>query len=199
MASLTCLRCGEEAVIVPFWFMVSNRGTFDCRNCQTLHFLEVEANDNHFFIIYDRYTMRFPLEFYDSGETPIISKLRSSSACKNTGFDDVFSGPWVIYPRKRYYSKDDIKQIWGNSLGACHLCNRKWKIEERGLKGWHIDHIIPNAGGGNTENIKNMKVACAKCNLKKGRGYTETVLRVSIRNFLGTYFQWKSSVRLKIF
>ena len=54
---------------------------------------------------------------------------------------------------------------------------------QRGRKGWHVDHVIPNGGGGReTEMLDNFGVACAGCNLRKGRGYTNRSIKEAIRN-----------------
>ncbi|MCC7404315.1 MAG: HNH endonuclease [Bdellovibrionales bacterium] len=197
MAPLICLRCGESAVAVPFLFVLTNRDTFSCRRCEAQHFLQVEADGVQLAIIYDRYTLRYPLEFYSDCELPAIAKLRSSDPYKEKDIiDESFSGPWITYPRKKSYSASEVQKIWLNSKGKCHLCNRKWAAGERSRSGWHIDHIVPHAGGGNTEIIVNLKVACAKCNLKKGRGYTDKKLMMSIRDFIETYQSWTSQMKV---
>lgn len=195
---LLCLRCGQGAVIIPFLFALTKRDTFSCQNCQTEHYLEVRQSESRILITYDRYTLKYPLDDYGPNEIPIVAKLHSSFPYKEKEDGESFSGPWVIYPRKKSYTKNEVEQIWIKSSCKCHLCGKSWKLEERSQAGWHIDHIIPHVGGGNTEHIGNLRVACSKCNLAKGRGYTQSDLKISIRNFLEMYSLWSTKPPIKI-
>lgn len=50
-----------------------------------------------------------------------------------------------------------LRVIQGNLCGYCS-CE---------LESYHVDHILPLAGGG-TNNIRNLVIACPACNLKAG-------------------------------
>lgn len=48
-----------------------------------------------------------------------------------------------------------------------------------------MDHLIPHTGGGaDTETLENMKVACSRCNLKKGKGYSEAAIRLGLKELV---------------
>jgi 5-methylcytosine-specific restriction endonuclease McrA len=99
--------------------------------------------------------------------------------------DETFAGPIVVYPRKRRFSRFEVEAIWRASKGRCHICKQRWPIAARGPRGWHIDHVIPHIGGGReVEELWNLRVACAKCNLKKGKGYTKAVISLGLRHLV---------------
>jgi len=52
--------------------------------------------------------------------------------------------------------------VYERDGGRCHICGKK--VPE---KGWHLDHIIPLARGGE-HSYRNVAVACPRCNLAKG-------------------------------
>lgn len=54
--------------------------------------------------------------------------------------------------------KDVRDQVWDKTSGHCAYCGLVLKS-----KGWHVDHVIPVAGGG-PDDICNFMPACAKCN-----------------------------------
>ena len=98
--------------------------------------------------------------------------------------DETLCGPIVVYKRKRF-SLAEVRTIWKRSCHRCHLCGKVWKLSQRGRYGWHIDHVIPNIGGGHkTEEMSNFRVACATCNLRKGRGYTSKIIRQALEQIL---------------
>lgn len=79
----------------------------------------------------------------------------------------------------------EVEKIWRASNGRCHICKRKWNLDQRSKYGWHIDHVIPHIGGGqDVEKLSNMRVACSACNLKKGKGYLESNIRKSINQLV---------------
>jgi len=166
------------------------RDTLSCRACETEHFLSVRRDGNLFDVRYHRYTLRYPLEYYDSGMEPPVVELRTDAASSGTEAQETFSGPIKIYARKSRFTQTEVRAIWQVTRGACHICRYTWRVEERGRRGWHIDHVIPHIGGGaDTEQLQNFRVACAKCNLRKGRGYTKTQVQLGIRRLLIEQFQ----------
>lgn len=124
--------------------------------------------------------MRYPLDEYDPGQDVFEVRL-GVSGDREGAVSDTFSGPIMIYPRKARFTKTEVLEIWRESGKKCHICNKSWALDERSRSGWHIDHVIPHIGGGaDTEKLTNLRVACATCNLKKGRGYTESRIKLSI-------------------
>jgi len=51
-------------------------------------------------------------------------------------------------------------QVWKRDKGRCVLCGSKENI--------HYDHDLPFSKGGSSITAKNIRILCAKCNLKKG-------------------------------
>jgi len=183
---LPCLRCGRLEVHVALLHVVTADGrlTIPCRFCETVHYLRVLDKTWGFDICYQRYTNRYPLENYDESD-PFVIKCRVLGDLPHAAPDDGFSGPVAIYPRKKHYESREVQAIWAATKGRCHLCGRAWRRSQRGRRGWHIDHVIPHVGGGpEVEKLPNFRVACARCNLKKGRGYTEATIRTWIRNLI---------------
>jgi 5-methylcytosine-specific restriction endonuclease McrA len=133
--------------------------------------------------IYDRDTRRYPSDYYDETPTVIVKLAKVSlNSLENDDTPYPSHGPIIVYRRKRF-SSHDIRTIWLQSCRQCHLCGKQWKLKERARNGWHVDHVIPNNGGGkDTEMMANFLVACARCNLKKGRGYTPRMIRDALRS-----------------
>ncbi len=177
---LPCLRCGCLTVSITPLFFLLGRGTstFICRSCAAQHYLSVTRRRDGFDVCFQRYTRRYPLEYYDDGELPPIV---TSNACRHSAGesnDDRFAGPIVVYPRKKSFSRSEVESIWRATKGRCHICRQCWPLDRRGKRGWHIDHVIPHIGGGReVEKLPNFRVACARCNLKKGKGFTEASIR----------------------
>jgi len=64
----------------------------------------------------------------------------------------------------RHISSEVRQKVWKRDGGKCVLCGSD--------KNLHFDHEIPfSLGGGNTE--QNIRILCAKCNLKKSNKITE--------------------------
>jgi 5-methylcytosine-specific restriction endonuclease McrA len=182
--TLPCLRCGLAGVpIAPLFLLLGNRtSTPFCRFCGVPHYLSVALESDSFVFCYQRYTLRYPLDHYDDGDAPPLVRYNAAKHASDESNGDTFSGPIVVYPRKRRFSRSEVNTIWKATRGRCHICNRHWPIAARGPHGWHIDHVIPHIGGGrDTEELSNFRVACARCNLKKGKGYTEARIRLSLR------------------
>jgi len=185
---LPCLRCGEQSVPIPSHFLRidGNGSTWTCRArpCEAEHFLSVNRQGEKFMIAYQRYTLRYPLEFYDEGITPQNVRLHVREP-EGQLIEGGYAGPVVVYPRKKRFSLTEIKSIWEASGGRCHICKRRWQIAQRGVRGWHIDHVIPHIGGGReTEHVANLRVACAICNLKKGKGVTNASILLGLRDLV---------------
>jgi len=183
---LPCLRCGELAVLVPFLFAVGGRSTLNCWGCETVHYLRVTGSGSRFEVCYQRYTLRHPLSFYDGDDPPVVwLNVEGESG----GEPDCFAGPVVIHPR-RTRTSEEVRAIWRATNGMCHICRkRKWRLNQRGKKGWHIDHVIPHIGGGSdVEEVANLRVACWKCNLKKGRGYVDAQVRLGLQQLIARFY-----------
>ena len=177
---LPCLRCGRLTVpITPLLFLVGRgASTFICRSCDAQHYLSVTPQRDAFAVCFQRYTLRHPLEYYDEGELPPIVTLHTGGHSAAGSNDDMIAGPIVVYPRKKRFSRSEVEAIWRSSKGRCHICSQRWPLDRRGARGWHIDHVIPHIGGGRkVEKLPNFRVACARCNLKKGKGFTEASIR----------------------
>jgi hypothetical protein len=187
MVAFPCLRCGRPGVPVAtlLYLLGAYASAFDCRLCDAKHYFSVERDKGRFVFCYTRYTLRYPLESYEEGEAPIDIRVYASAKTESEVETDAFSGAIVICPRKKRFSSAEIQNIWKASKGRCHICRRSWPISKRGRLGWHVDHLIPHIGGGvDAEALANFRVACAKCNLKKGRGYTEAMIQLSLRTFV---------------
>lgn len=66
--------------------------------------------------------------------------------------------------RKRGVTIEKVSRavVYERDAGRCHLCGKKTP-----KRGWHLDHIIPLARGGE-HSYKNLAVACPECNIAKG-------------------------------
>ena len=150
-------------------------------NCEAEHILRLENTSNGKTVLYDRYTMKYPIENYDS-----IDWIVRLNANESDGTNEDSPGPIVIYKRKKRFSVKERAQIWNKTMGLCHLCGAKvWRLDEYGRFGWHIDHVIPHTGGGiATEEMDNFLMACHECNLRKGKGWRTG----EVRDILRTYF-----------
>lgn len=67
------------------------------------------------------------------------------------------------------------KRLWREQNGRCALCNRHMRHwSERNSKGGMyadtatIDHIKPLSLGGSYKRLDNQRLACSKCNNKRG-------------------------------
>lgn len=184
---LPCLRCGNPAVPIIPLFLLKGRSasTFLCRLCDTQHYLSVARESGVFVICYQRYTLRYPLEYYDEGVEPPNVILHVKGHSTDESDNVTYAGPIVVYPRKRRFSQSEVEAIWQATKGRCHICHQRWKLSQRGMHGWHIDHVIPHIGGGrDSEALPNFRVACAKCNLRKGRGFKEASIRLGLRRLV---------------
>lgn len=187
IVTLPCLRCGNLAVpIIPVLHLKGrSASTFHCRMCDAEHYLSVTWERGASVVCYQRYTLRYPLEHYDEGVEPPIVTLHAKGHSTGESDNDIYAGPIVVYPRKRRFSQSEIEAIWQATKGHCHICHQRWLLNQRGMRGWHIDHVIPHIGGGrDTEVLPNFRVACAKCNLRKGKGFKEASIRLGLRRLV---------------
>lgn len=66
---------------------------------------------------------------------------------------------------KTYRTRDNIKLLYGEQMGYCPICTGHYEIRQM-----HVDHVKPRSKGG-TDDVGNLQLLCAGCNLLKG---TET-------------------------
>jgi len=179
-----CLRCGRltVAALIPEAFNSLELRDLTCKRCATPHFLIARVEDGMWWAVYDRDTRRYSSDYYD--EMPFVRVEVPNVPLSQPEDDDApypHYGPISIYRCKRF-SPEEIQTIWLQSRRRCHICGKGWRLNQHGRTGWHVDHWIPNSGGGrDTEMMDNFRVACASCNLKKGRGYTARSIRKALR------------------
>lgn len=181
---LPCLRCAKlsVAVLIPIRFEWLELADLTCKRCATPHVLMAKVADGMWWAVYDRDTRRYPSDHYDDNDFPIIKFKKVSFANEDDDSPYPNRGP-VLVCRRRRLTPAEVRKIWLASNHRCHICNKPWKLMQRGRKGWHVDHVIPNSGGGReTEMLDNFGVACARCNLRKGRGYTNRSIKEAIQN-----------------
>ena len=167
-------------------FFVSSTITFCdfpdlmCDECCAPHYLNITPER----VEYKRDTRRYPGDNYDDNEFIVINCECVERSEEPPDGDRPGYGPIMRYPRKRF-TPDEIREVHKHSRGRCGICGESWRISQHGRHGWHVDHVIPNVGGGwETEGMENFQVACAKCNLKKGRGYTRRDVRLGLRELV---------------
>ena len=184
MHFLPCLRCGRDSVGVSLLSGASRRENVWClaKDCEAVHYLRIAQDSGGLDVAYDRYTLGDQLECYDQGGAPPARGAAGSH--KQPTEDDGFSGPVAVYPPKRQFRKAEVQEVWRASKGRCYLCGRRWRADERGPKGWQIDHVIPNAepvpGGGTRES----RLACSECEFGKGSSLRQAHLLRSIRDLV---------------
>lgn len=77
--------------------------------------------------------------------------LRRASAVRHARKKGAYIGPRFTHA-----------EIYERDAARCHICGRKVS-----KKAWHLDHIMPLAKGGD-HSRRNVAVACARCNTRKG-------------------------------
>lgn len=183
-----CLRCGKWGVPVSLLSGLVRRDEIISMCCEVSHLLEIAECSGGYEVCYQRYTLRDPIEMYDPGPDPEVRLHGVPDTSFPDAADGNFRGPVRILRRKRRYSREEVVAIWRQSKGRCHICGCRWGLAGRSRDGWHVDHVIPHVGGGNdTESMPNFRVACARCNLAKGRGYTDRDIRLAIRDLIAHY------------
>ena len=102
-------------------------------------------------------------------------------------------------------SKDDIAKLYAIQDGICYFCGNPISNESEG-GGFHVDHYESLYAGGRND-ISNVVLTCASCNLRKGKmhgaefeflarkfrapenGLKLRKIRRRLRNFLTSHFQ----------
>ncbi len=69
--------------------------------------------------------------------------------------------------------KSEIKIIYSKTDGCCHLCGKKHRLNGYAVT-WQREHHIPRARGG-SDQVRNLYVACVKCNQIKGTAPSKVV------------------------
>jgi 5-methylcytosine-specific restriction endonuclease McrA len=59
----------------------------------------------------------------------------------------------------------DLSPTW---IGKCIHCNRKLAVLSDGQTSATVEHIVPLCAGGSGEDLRNLALACKKCNNWKG-------------------------------
>jgi hypothetical protein len=134
---LPCLRCGKRKVA---FLVVMSRARWDsgevpCKECGALHFLEITRRTHGMRAVYDRYTRRYPREFYDDPPDLRVT-LRDCTSESDGGFTEDF-GPISVFRRRKRFTVSEKKAIWLTSAKRCHLCGRRWRLKDHGRCGWH--------------------------------------------------------------
>jgi 5-methylcytosine-specific restriction endonuclease McrA len=183
-----CLRCARltVAALIPQPSTHLEMGDLICKECGAPHYLIAKKESGFWRVIYERDTRRYPYDHYDESPFTGLSKHKNVrlANCEEDNRPFPQYGQILIYKRKRFSSRE-IHTIWLRSGCKCHLCGKRWQLNQHGNRGWHIDHEIPNSGGGrDTEMLRNFLVACAKCNLKKGNGRPRRLVDDALRRLL---------------
>lgn len=184
MHFLPCLRCGRDSVGVSLLSGAIRRENVWClaKDCEAVHYLRIGQDARGLDVAYDRYTLGGELECYDGGGPPPARGAAGSH--KQPAEDDGFSGPVAVSPRKRKFSGPEALAVWAASKGRCHLCGRRWRRDDRGGKGWQIDHVLPNAAPASADAPGGYGLACAECEPRKGRRFRQAHLLRSIRDLV---------------
>jgi len=184
MHFLPCLRCGRDSVGVSLLTGATRRENVWClaQGCEAVHYLRIGPDSGGLDVVYDRYTVGYPLEAYDEGGVPAPPRAHKAGA--QSLDEDGFSGSVAVYPRKRRFSGAEAAEVWKASKGRCHLCGHRWGPGERGKKGWQIDHVIPHVVGTGAEKPTHFRLSCTACKAGKGRLQRQAHLSRSIRDLV---------------
>ncbi len=109
IVTFPCLRCGKLTVPITPLFLLGggHASTFYCLLCEAEHYLSVTRKRDTFAICYQRYTLRYPLEYYDDGVGPPIVTYHVGKHASGQS-DGETAGPIAIYPRKRRFSRSEV-------------------------------------------------------------------------------------------
>lgn len=174
------------ATLIPQIYDGLYLGELICKKCCAPHFLYFERTSDGWRISYDRATRRYPADHYDEPQEFGLAPLENVSLRSDMESEHPFPiySPILIYNRIRLSSKR-IREVWIQSGKKCHRCGKKWQLSQHGLHGWHADHDIPHSGGGrDAEEVGNLLVVCAKCNLAKGNGRPQHLVESALRALL---------------
>lgn len=182
MHFLPCLRCGRDSVGVSLLTGSTRRENVWClaQDCEAVHYLRIAQATGGLELVYDRYTVGYPLESYDEGEDP--EAPGSPAPAVKRADDDGFSGFIAVYPHKRRFSRADADAAWKATKGRCHLCGKQWRPGERGEKGWQIDQVVPLGEGGGPDGTSHYRLACTACKPGVGRRQRHAHLLRSVRD-----------------
>ena len=132
IATLPCLRCGNLAVPIIPLFVLKGRSasTFLCRFCDAEHYLSVTRERGAFVVCYQRYTLRYPLEYYDDGVVLLTSSYTSKGTRGANRTTTRMLGPSSSIhakgvsrsPRSKRYGKRRTG-IVTSAIGAGHSTN----------------------------------------------------------------------------
>jgi len=125
-------------------------------------------------ILRARNTFLFKTDCPFCGEELLIGwPIEKCSTClksfSNTclDFDHAYKRNIIAVPdksrRNKNISKKIVRTLHDIQSGQCAYCDQE-------LTNYHIEHIVPIAGGGTNE-IKNLVLACPRCNLKASSLY----------------------------
>lgn len=108
---------------------------------------------------------------FHSIDKAILKKKSAPSKCSGYYYIIVedLEETHTIIPKikRRKYSVEERKIIYGKANGYCQLCGRKIAFEDM-----TIDHIIPLANGGSNA-MENTQAACLICNRFKANIYPD--------------------------
>jgi len=90
---------------------------------------------------------------FDGKRNVFLFTLRLSS---NQGID---ASTLTDVKHTRLIPSEVKKEVWQRDKGRCVLCESS--------KNLHFDHDLPFSRGGTSLTVKNIRLLCAKCNLKK--------------------------------
>ena len=76
-----------------------------------------------------------------------------------TGGPDITPDQEVDFSHTRLIPSDIKKEVWKRDEGRCVLCGSNINL--------HFDHDVPFSKGGSSLTPKNIRLLCAKCNLRK--------------------------------
>lgn len=71
--------------------------------------------------------------------------------------------------------QSEIRLIYSKTDGCCHLCGKKHRLSDYAAT-WQREHHVPRANGG-SDHVRNLYVACVKCNQIKGTLPSKVVRR----------------------
>lgn len=112
------------------------------------------------------YSVRFRLEHHDlANARSRESQRRHPERLKATNH----AGRMKRKAVPGHFTAADLRRLHGEQGGCCYYCEIR-------LDGkYHVDHTIPIARGG-TNDPANLALACARCNLRKGKRTAEEFL-----------------------
>jgi len=183
-----CLCCAQMKIvaIIPEIYDGLYLSELICKKCCTPHSLLLRKDGDDWLASFTRATRRYPNDHYDEPQSFGLNPRRKVSLRDVEEEERPFSGYGrVLIYRRRRLSIKNRRIVWNRCRGKCHLCGKPWEFEQFGRNGWHLDHDIPNSGGGKaTESLENFRVACGCCNLSKGNGRPSALIKAALGQLL---------------